>query len=176
MKPAVKKAKPITFRIENKILETIRKEGEREQLTTSNLINKILKRYVEWDVYEPKVGMMPIPKVLLEKLFEGRTKEEVVELATKVGRYELEDASLFMNKKSNWESFLRWFEKRMQNTSIEINDRKDNKKHTFIIKHNIGENWSLYHKTIFELLAKENYKKPVEIRYNNRIISIEFCE
>jgi hypothetical protein len=68
MKPAVKKAKPITFRIENKILETIRKEGEREQLTTSNLINKILKRYVEWDVYELKVGMMPVPKVLLEKL------------------------------------------------------------------------------------------------------------
>lgn len=68
MKPAVKKAKPITFRIEYKILETIRKEGEREQLTTSNLINKILKRYVQWDVYEPKVGMMPIPKVLLEKL------------------------------------------------------------------------------------------------------------
>jgi hypothetical protein len=68
MKPAVEKAKPITFRIENKILETIRKEGEREQLTTSNLINKILKRYVEWDVYELKVGMMPVPKVLLEKL------------------------------------------------------------------------------------------------------------
>jgi hypothetical protein len=63
---------------------------------------------------EPKVGMIPIPKVLLEKLFEGRTKEEVVELATKVGRYELEDASLFMNKKNDWESFLRWFEKRMQ--------------------------------------------------------------
>ena len=81
-----------------------------------------------------------------------------------------------MNKKNDWESFLRWFEKRMQNTSIEINDRKENKKHTFIIKHNMGENWSLYHKKIFELLAKENYKKPVEIRYNNRLISFEFYE
>ena len=68
------------------------------------------------------------------------------------------------------------FEKRMHIISIEINDKKDNKKHTFIIKHNIGENWSLYHQTIFELLAKENYKKPVEIRYNNRLISIEFYE
>lgn len=58
------------------------------------------------------------------------------------------------------------FEKRMHNTSIEINDKKDNKKHTFIMKHNIRENWSLYHKTIFELLVKENYKKHVEIRYN----------
>lgn len=77
MKPAVKKVKPITFRIEKNILETIRKEVEREQLTTSNLINKILERYVEWDVYEPKVGMMPIPKVLLDNLLMVKSKKKL---------------------------------------------------------------------------------------------------
>jgi hypothetical protein len=49
-------------------------------------------------------------------------------------------------------------------------------KHTFIMKHGMGENWSLYHKTIFELISNENSKNPVEIKYNSRIISIEFCE
>ena len=77
MKPAVKKAKPITFRIENNILETIRKKGEREQLTTSNLINTILERYVEWDVYESKVGMMPIPKVLLDNFLMVESKKKL---------------------------------------------------------------------------------------------------
>jgi len=77
MKPAVKKAKPITFRIENNILETIRKKGEREQLTNSNLINKILERYVEWDVYESKVGMMPIPEDLLDNLLMVESKKKL---------------------------------------------------------------------------------------------------
>jgi hypothetical protein len=49
-------------------------------------------------------------------------------------------------------------------------------KHTFIMKHGMGENWSLYHKTIFELISKEIYENPVDIKYNSRTISIEFCE
>jgi diketogulonate reductase-like aldo/keto reductase len=102
-----KRTKPLTFRIETKILEKIREEGGNNQISVSNFINKILKRYVEWDSYEPKV---------------------------------------------------------------------EENKHTFIMKHGMGENWSLYHKTIFELISNENSKNPVEIKYNSRIISIEFCE
>jgi hypothetical protein len=81
-----------------------------------------------------------------------------------------------MNKKIDWILFLNWFKIRMQNSSIEITHTIEKNKHTFIMKHGMGENWSLYHKTIFELLSKENYKNPVDIKYNSRIISIEFYE
>jgi hypothetical protein len=81
-----------------------------------------------------------------------------------------------MNKKIDWILFLNWFKIRMQNSSIEIMYTIEKNKHTFIMKHGMGENWSLYHKTIFELLSKENYKNPVDIKYNSRIISIEFYE
>ena len=169
-----KRIKPMTFRIENKILEKIREEGEKDQISVSNLINKILKRYVEWDLYTSKVGMIPIPRLLLEKLFEKRSEQEIIELATNVGKNELEDILLFMNKKIDWILFLNWFKIRLQNSSIEIMYTIEKNKHTFIMKHGMGENWSLYHKTIFELISKENYKNPVDIKYNSRIISIEF--
>ncbi|HJU58246.1 MAG TPA: hypothetical protein VJ583_00730 [Nitrososphaeraceae archaeon] len=171
-----KRIKPMTFRIENKILEKIREEGEKDQISVSNLINKILKRYVEWDLYTSKVGMIPIPRLLLEKLFEKRSEQEIIELATNVGKNELEDILLFMNKKIDWILFLNWFKIRLQNSSIEIMYTIEKNKHTFIMKHGMGENWSLYHKTIFELISKENYKNPVDIKYNSRIISIEFYE
>ncbi|MGZ5489562.1 MAG: hypothetical protein ACXW2E_04475, partial [Nitrososphaeraceae archaeon] len=57
-----KRTKPLTFRIETKILEKIREEGGNNQISVNNFINKILKRYVEWDSYEPKVGMIPMAK------------------------------------------------------------------------------------------------------------------
>ncbi|HEX5185358.1 MAG TPA: hypothetical protein VFV86_00585 [Nitrososphaeraceae archaeon] len=171
-----KKTKPMTFRIEDKILEKIRKEGEIDQISVSNLINKILKRYVEWDSYAPKVGMIPIPRLLVEKLFEKRTKQEIIELATNIGKNELEDILLFMYKKKDWILFLNWFKTRLQNSSIEIMHTIEKNKHTFIMKHGMGENWSLYHKTIFELISKEIYQNPVDIKYNSRTISIEFYE
>jgi hypothetical protein len=171
-----RKTKPMTFRIEDKILEKIRKEGEKDQISVSNLINKILKRYIEWDSYAPKVGMIPIPRLLVEKLFEKRTEQEIIELATTIGKNELEDILLFMNKKKDWILFLNWFKTRLQNSSIEIMYTIEKNKHTFIMKHGMGENWSLYHKTIFELVSKEIYQNPVDIKYNSRTISIEFYE
>jgi hypothetical protein len=120
--------------------------------------------------------MIPIPRLLVEKLFEKRSKQEIIELATNVGKNELEDILLFMNKKKDWILFLNWFKIRLQNSSIEIMYTIEKNKHTFIMKHGMGENWSLYHKTIFELISKESYKNPVDIKYNSRIISIEFYE
>jgi hypothetical protein len=171
-----KRTKPMTFRIENKILEKIREEGEKDRISVSNLINKILKRYIEWDLYAPKVGMIPIPRLLVEKLFEKRSKQEIIDLAINVGKNELEDILLFMNKKIDWIMFLNWFEMRLQDSSIEIVHTVEENKHTFIMKHGMGYNWSLYHKTIFELISNENSKNPIEIKYNSRILSIEFCE
>ncbi len=171
-----KRTKPLTFRIETKVLEKIREEGGNNQISVSNFINKILKRYIEWDSFEPKVGMIPIPKLLVEKLFEKRSKQEIIDLAINVGKNELEDILLFMNKKMDWILFLNWFEMRLQDSSIEIVHTIKENKHTFIMKHGMGYNWSLYHKTIFELISKENSKNPIEIKYNSRILSIEFCE
>src|SRR5215217_1021745 len=85
-----KRTKPLTFRIETKVLEKIREEGGNNQISVSNFINKILKRYVEWDSYEPKVGMIPIPKILVEKLFEKRSKQEIIDLAINVQKNELD--------------------------------------------------------------------------------------
>jgi hypothetical protein len=120
--------------------------------------------------------MIPIPRLLVEKLFEKRSKQEIIELATNVGKNELEDILLFMNKKKDWILFLNWFKIRLQNSSIEVTYTIEKNKHTFIMKHGMGENWSFYHKEIFELISKESYKNPVDIKYNSRIISIEFYE
>lgn len=73
-----KRTKPLTFRIDTKILEKIREEGGNNQISVSNFINKILKRYVEWDSYESKVGMIPIPKLLVEKLFEKEVHKKLL--------------------------------------------------------------------------------------------------
>jgi hypothetical protein len=152
----------------------MRKEADNDKISLNNSINKILKRYIEWDLYEPKVGMIPVPKLFLEKLFEKCNKDEIITLASNVGKDVIQDMYLFMNKKFDWLSFLRWFEVRMKNSPIKIDHTILNNKHMFIMKHEMGENWSLYHKTIFELISKENDDKSLEIKYNNNMISIEF--
>ena len=34
------------------------------------LLTRVLKRYEEWDRYENKIGMMPVPRVILSNLID----------------------------------------------------------------------------------------------------------
>ncbi len=76
----------------------------------------------------------------------------------------------------NLNSFISWFEARMRASSIEINHNIKNNAHTFIIKHDLGENWSLYHTTVLGLIFREVLDTTVDFEYNTGMMSFKFTE
>ncbi|MGD1837939.1 MAG: hypothetical protein ACPKPY_07760 [Nitrososphaeraceae archaeon] len=50
----------------------------------------------------------------------------------------------------NMETFFSWYESRLKNYSIEIKHSKYNDIHLSAVKHDLGINWSKYHKTLLE--------------------------
>jgi len=48
--------------------------------------------------------------------------------------------------------------------------------HTFVMKHDLGKNWSLYNKTILELIFEELFKKKIEIKYDKNMLAIRFSD
>jgi len=169
-----KKTKPMTFRIEDKILEKIRKEGEIDQISVSNLINKILKRYIEWDSYAPKVGMIPMAKPIIASLFNMMNDEEISDLVSNFGKNVVQDIAYFMKMKTDPDSFLTWFEIRMKRSFVEFNHLEENDRHMYILKHDLGYNWSLYHKKILEKIFNEFFNKPINISISDLMLTIQF--
>lgn len=151
----------MTFRIEESVMAALRSESEKE-VSLNTLVNQVLKRFVEWDMFEPKVGMIPIARPVVQTLFEKMSREGVVEMAQKVGKGAVHDIALFMKSKMDLDSFLSWLEMRMKNSSIEFSHRVRDGRHVFIMKHDLGYNWSLYHKTLLELIFNEVLQKRVE--------------
>ena len=143
-----KRTKPLTFRIETKVLEKIREEGGNNQISVSNFINKILKRYVEWDSYEPKVGMIPMAKPVITSLFNMMSEDEILDLVSNFGKNVVQDIAYFMKMKSDPDSFLTWFEVRMRRSFVEFNHLQENDLHKYVLKHDFVYNWSLYHNKI----------------------------
>lgn len=170
----MKKSDTISFRVDNQVLEKLRKESENQGLSLNVLVNQILKRYTEWDIYESKVGMIPVARPILDSLFKKLSKEEAIELAKKVGSEIVKDIATFMKGTMNLESFMSWFETRMQMSGFELNHDVKNDKHTYIIKHDLGDNWSLYHKTVLEIIFRNVLEKPVNVETNPRMITLSF--
>ncbi len=74
----------------------MRDEAEIHEISLNTLVNQIFKRYVEWDSYEPKVGMIPIAKPVLIQLFENISEDKIVEIAITIGRSHFPIARCFL--------------------------------------------------------------------------------
>lgn len=169
-----KKTVTMTFRIDESVMKVLRAESDEREVSLNTLVNQILKRFVDWDMYEPKVGMIPIAKPIVSALFENIEQGEIVELARKVGKNAVHDIALFMKSKVDLDSFLSWFEMRMKNSSIELSHSVRNDTHTYILKHDLGNNWSLYHKTLLELIFNEVLSKRIDVAITSTTLTFRF--
>ena len=114
----------MTFRIDESIMNKLRNESEQREVSLNTLVNQILKRFVEWGVFENKVGIIPMPKPIVVELFENMAEDVIIDMAKRLGKNVVKDIALFMKHEINVDSFLEWFETRMKVSSLEISHKK----------------------------------------------------
>jgi len=169
-----RKTATMTFRIDENVLKILRSESQRNQITLNSLVNQLLKRYVEWDIYVPKVGLIPIAKPIVVQLFSKMSKEDISIMAKEIGKDVVHDIALFMKNKMDLDSFLSWFETRMASSLTETNHTIQDGYHVYVLKHELGENWSLYHKIVIELMFNEIFNKTVNVTVSSTTIRFRF--
>jgi hypothetical protein len=80
--------------------------------------------------------------------------------------------------KLDLDSFLSWLENRMQYSSIQTSHAFDEKTrtHTYVMKHDICENWSLYFKEILQHIFNEVLGKTIDITTSQTMLTFKFKE
>jgi hypothetical protein len=168
----------ITFRIDKDVISMVEQESKRLGTNLNNMANQILKSYIDWDMLQAKAGMIPIAKPLLVELLNKISNEEIVSIATNVGRNTMKDIVSFMRNKMDLDSFLTWLELWLRKNSTSGYNHsiaEMTNVHTYIIKHDLGEKWSLYHKTVLEVIFKEVLQKPlINLSSSNMLITFSF--
>ena len=169
-----RKTNTFTLRIDEDVIKSLQNESELHDISLNTLINKILKRYIEWDLYAPKVGMIPMAKPVISSLFNMMNEEEILGLVSNFGKNVVQDIAYFMKMKTDPDTFLTWFEIRMRRSFVEFNYLQENDHHIYVLKHDLGYNWSLYHKKILEKIFNEIFNKPVHISISDFMLTIQF--
>jgi hypothetical protein len=153
------------------------------------LVNQVLKRYAEWDRYENKIGMMPVPRMMLSNIIDraisiakssgmkniDHYRDEIIRQAAELAFTLMKDSVLFMKKQYNLWVVLSVLEEYMKVSGIKSDHKLEgSRKHVFIIQHELGENWSLFTKDllalIFERLA--NVKAEISVTPNTTIAEV----
>jgi len=171
-----KKTSTITFRLDDDIVKKLRSESGNRQVSTNVLVNQALRRFLEWDIYEPVAGFVMINKRVFALIFGKMKQEEIIDIATRIGKNEVRDIALFMRGGMDMSSFMSWFETRMINSSVQVSHTNQDGSHTYIMRHDIGKNWSIYHKTILELIFREVFNRKIPVKSDKNMISFQFSE
>lgn len=172
-----KKTTTMTFRLESDIIERLKMKAHQDETTLNTLVNRVLRKYTEWGIFlEDRLGIISLTRPVAQELFSRLEKDQIVRLAREVGKGAVIDLTLFMKGDLNSNLFMEWFLARMKNSSAVVASKHDNDGNkSYVIKHDMGENWSLYHKTVVESIFEE-MQKSILITATKSSLIIEIKE
>ena len=152
----------MSFRLDEDIAEALRKEAEEEEVSLNVLANHVFRRYVEWERDARKVGFIPIARELLTALITEVDDKKLEDIVRKIGKNIFKAQILYMENKYDLDSFLKWMEVTNRISGFAQKHVVDGRTHEYIIQHELNMNWSVYMKTLYEMILDDIYKKKAE--------------
>lgn len=184
-----KKTRSVTFRLDSSVIDELQGEADNREISLNVLVNQVLKRYSEWDRFENKIGMMPVPKVILASLIDKaisvakssgikdieRYRDEIIKQAAQLAFGLMKDSVLFMKRQYNLWVVLAVLEEYMKVSGIKADHKIEGpRKHVFIIQHELGENWSLFTKELLALIFQNlaNVRAEISTTSNTTVAEV----
>jgi hypothetical protein len=184
-----RKTRSVTFRLDSTVIDELQTEANNREISLNVLVNQILKRYEEWDRYESKIGMIPVPRLILSNLIDkaisiakssgikdiDHYRDEVIKQAADLAFSLMKDSVLFMKKQYNLWVVLSVLEEYMKVSGIKADHKiEGSRKHVFIIQHELGENWSLFTKELLALIFEKlaNVRAEINITPNTTVAEV----
>lgn len=186
-----RRTRSVTFRVDSSVIDELQAESDNREISLNVLVNQVLKRYIEWDRFETKIGMMPVPKAMLSTLIDksiaiaktegikdiDRYRDDIIRQAAKIAFDLIKDSVLFMKKQYNLWVVLAVLEEYMKVSGIKSDHRiEGSDRHVFVIQHELGENWSLFTKELLQLIFENlaNMRAEISVTPNTAIATVVF--
>lgn len=150
------KTRSITYRLPAKVVEELETEAIQKNISQNVLVKQILERYVQWDRFSDKIGMIPVPKEILTTLgreMGGENIDDVIRVVLPL----IKDTVLFMKGNYDLKRCVETLEDYMRASGIKSDHRIEGELHHFIIQHELGLKWSFF----TEQLLKEIFHQFV---------------
>ena len=171
----MKPSRARTFRLEADVDEAIAKLAEEDRTSLSQLANRALRRYVEWDRAPTTSGFVSVPSMLLVKLMAELKEEKAFELGKWAGK------QLFMPnvKAGNPTMSLERAEDNIRmlgdyGRRFTFDHRDEGGKHVYTIGQKLGRNWSAYYAGSVESIFENFLGKPNKVIVSDNMCVVEF--
>jgi len=154
--PKKDKTRSITYRLPENVVEELETEAMQKNISQNVLVKQILEKYVKWDRFGDKIGMVPVPKRILHSLGSEMEGEDINTIVNAV-RPLIKDTVMFMKGNYDLKRCIETLEDYMRASGMKSDHRLEGNLHHFIIQHELGIKWSFF----TEQLLKEVFREFV---------------
>ena len=143
-----------TIRLEGDILLKLEELANQENVSISFIINKALRRHVEWEIYAEKFGFMMVFTAKMRRIYESLTDAEARELGRQSAENEYSEFINFWFKKIDFDTTVKALEILGSEyaRSFKFEHSFDGRMHTIIFKHDRGPRTSAYYAEMAKVL------------------------
>ena len=133
----------ITYRLPEKLVSELETEANQKSISQNVLVKQILEKYVKWDRFSNKIGMIPVPKGILETLggeLDGQDIDAIITLMFPL----IKDTVLFIKGGYDLKRCIETLEDYMRASGMNSDHRVEGDVHIFLIQHDLGLKWSVF--------------------------------
>jgi len=164
-----KNSTTISSRLDTQTYHALVNDAENKGISINSLINSIIKRHLLWDRFAEEMGLIPLTKRTLKKIFRTMDEEEIKKIAKDVGGTIPQELIYLSYDTFDFPNLMK---------TIEISDSRFGKVNTHVkddihsinILHGVCENFSLFLSETHQVLADSlDLKCNIEHSDNNMI-------
>lgn len=173
--PKKEKTRSITYRLPESVVEELETEAMEKNISQNVLVKQILEKYVEWERFTEKIGMIPVPKSIVSMLGEQMEGEDIEDILSTIKPL-IKESVLFMKGKYDLKRCIEALEDYMSASGMKSDHRIEGTQHHFIIQHELGMKWSLFTEHLLkEIFHEFEPEKNVRAETTDKtvIVSIE---
>ena len=149
----------ISYRLPSKLLDDLETEAREKNISQNVLVKQILMKYVRWERFAQKMGIIPVPQKILESLGGDMSHKDVLKIID-VLFITIKDSVMLMKNGYDLKRTIETLEDYMRSSGMESDHRIEGELHHFIIQHKMGMQWSIFTelllRRVFTEFEKEN--------------------
>jgi len=145
------------------LLENLETEARQKNISHNVLVKQILQKYVLWERFAEKIGMVPVPQKILQSLGRRLSHQEILEIIDALF-ITIKDSVMFMKGGYDLKRTIETLEDYMRNSGMESDHRVEGNLHHFVIQHKMGMQWSIFTELLLRRVFAE-FEKEIEIKF-----------
>ncbi len=144
-----------SFRINKKVLESLKKVSREEHLSLNTYVNRVLDSHLNWNLLAPEVGWVVMLKSPLKEIIKNLENETIVQISKNSAESGSKEIALSMRGKYGIDEWVSILKNRAKSSDFPIKEYLEKDTIRLVMYHDMGEKWSLFFETYYNTVFFE---------------------